>query len=74
MLKIHMLPAGRGDFFIIEFGENGSEHYIFIDGGDLTGTPFYKKALSVIKEKKKKIDAVFFTILMMIIFKEHYAL
>lgn len=61
MLKIHMLPAGKGDFFIIEFGENGKEHYIFIDGGDLTGAPFYKKSLNVIKEKKKKIDAIIFT-------------
>lgn len=36
MYNIHLLPATFGDSILIEYGNNGDEHYILIDGG-----PYY---------------------------------
>lgn len=61
MVKVYMLPAGRGDFLIIEFLDELGEHYIFIDGGDKSAAALYKSALTWIKRKNKRIDAIIFT-------------
>lgn len=55
-----MLPAGQGDFFIIEFGEK-ELHYILIDGGDKAGSIFYKYALTFFAKNNKLVDAIIFT-------------
>lgn len=60
-IKVFMMPAGRGDFFIIKYGEKDQEHYIFIDGGDRSGALHYRLALKRLREQGKKIDAMIFT-------------
>lgn len=61
MLNVYMMPAGVGDFFIIEYGTSLKRYYIFIDGGDAAGTLVYKRALSILKQKGNTIDAMIFT-------------
>lgn len=61
MVKVYMLPAGRGDFLIIEFLDGLGEHYIFMDGGDKSAAALYKGALTWMKSKNKCIDAIIFT-------------
>lgn len=41
MLKLSVLPARRGDCFILEFGEKDDIHYIIIDSGE--GDDCYRK-------------------------------
>lgn len=60
-IKVFMIPAGRGDFFIIKYGEKDQEHYIFIDGGDKSGVLHYVVVLKRLREQGKKIDAMIFT-------------
>ncbi len=61
MLSVCMLPAGRGDFFIIEYGDDQENHSVFIDGGDASGMAVYKKILTYYYTQKKIIDALIFT-------------
>ena len=61
MVSVLMLPAGRGDFFIIKYGTAREEHFIFIDGGDASATVLYKKILIDFLKHNKRIDAIIFT-------------
>lgn len=60
-IKIYMLPAGKGDFFIIQYIDKMKEHFIFIDGGDKSAAYIYKAALTWINKENKCIDAIIFT-------------
>lgn len=61
MIKVYMLPAGKGDFFIIQFEDCSGEHFIFIDGGDKSATLIYLDALKKMKKNNKQIDAMIFS-------------
>lgn len=61
MVRVYMLPAGKGDFFIIAYGHDEDIHYIVIDGGDLAGYQGYMCFLKSMVREQKKIDAVILT-------------
>lgn len=61
MVSVSMLPAGKGDFFIIGYGTGCENHFVFIDGGDISGIAVYKKILTDYYEQNKVIDALIFT-------------
>lgn len=56
-----MLPAGKGDFFMIKYGNAKKEHYILIDGGDASATLLYKNIFTDFIKEKKIIEAMIFT-------------
>ena len=61
MINLTMFQAGKGDFFLLMYGEGSDIHYILIDGGEKTASSLYKKTLLSIKNKKQPVDAIIFT-------------
>lgn len=61
MVKIFALPANEGDFIWVAYGENEVYSHILIDGGtDECGEEF-ASIISIIDERKEKIEALVLT-------------
>lgn len=60
-IRVYMLPAGKGDFIIVQFADRDGEHLILIDGGDKSAVILYKSILEKIKTTIGHIDAIIFT-------------
>ncbi len=61
MYRIHLLPAGFGDSILIEYGLEGEQKYILIDGGPYYNYPVLSSALKRICPDLRSLELLIVT-------------
>jgi beta-lactamase superfamily II metal-dependent hydrolase len=61
MLQLELLPAGRGDSILLEYGQPASPYRILVDAGPATAYPAVRARLARIPPERRRLDLLVVT-------------